>query len=165
MVSWISFWRQSPGYTLPTTWICSKAMSMTIFGLGWSWQGRRWNCLPSFMVVISSWLVRLDWGDQSRKSSKFDFFLNDGFHQVHIPSRHADYLSSVEMLVIDQMDALTMQNWEHVKVFLPFCPRIAKPLTRRLSLYWVIPTSFLKSRMIRIFRELNHGTLTDCKLR
>jgi hypothetical protein len=37
-------------------------------------------------------------------------------HRVDYVHRNADYLSSIELLIIDQMDALTMQNWEHIKV-------------------------------------------------
>ncbi|PPR05899.1 hypothetical protein CVT24_006640 [Panaeolus cyanescens] len=40
--------------------------------------------------------------------------------------KNGDYLSSIEMLVIDQMDALTMQNWEHVKFVMSHMNKLPK---------------------------------------
>ncbi|KAF8893541.1 hypothetical protein BD779DRAFT_1661040 [Infundibulicybe gibba] len=47
----------------------------------------------------------------TRKSVKFPLGLRRSIEK----EKNADYLSSIEMLIIDQMDALTMQNWEHIK--------------------------------------------------
>ncbi|KAK0455529.1 digestive organ expansion factor [Desarmillaria tabescens] len=41
-----------------------------------------------------------------------------GLRQSIEKEKNADYLSSIEMVIIDQLDALTMQNWEHVKFVL-----------------------------------------------
>ncbi|TEB28432.1 digestive organ expansion factor [Coprinellus micaceus] len=40
--------------------------------------------------------------------------------------KNADYLSSVEMLIVDQMDALMMQNWEHVKFVMSHMNKLPK---------------------------------------
>ncbi|KAJ6625812.1 digestive organ expansion factor [Mycena sp. CBHHK59/15] len=40
--------------------------------------------------------------------------------------KSADYLSSIEILVVDQLDALTMQNWEHVKFVLSNINKLPK---------------------------------------
>ncbi|XP_006455126.1 hypothetical protein AGABI2DRAFT_209438 [Agaricus bisporus var. bisporus H97] len=40
--------------------------------------------------------------------------------------KHADYLSSIEILIIDQMETLTMQNWDHVKFVLSHVNQLPK---------------------------------------
>ncbi|KAF5377707.1 hypothetical protein D9757_009357 [Collybiopsis confluens] len=49
-----------------------------------------------------------------------------GLRQSIQKEKNADYLSSIEMLVIDQLDALTMQNWDHVNFVLDHLNKIPK---------------------------------------
>ncbi|EIM82960.1 DUF1253-domain-containing protein, partial [Stereum hirsutum FP-91666 SS1] len=60
----------------------------------------------------------------TRKSVKLfaDFYACDviiasplGLRMSIEKDNKADFLSSIEMLIVDQMDTLTMQNWEHVQ--------------------------------------------------
>ncbi|KAI0916433.1 hypothetical protein AcV5_006869 [Taiwanofungus camphoratus] len=63
----------------------------------------------------------------TRKSVKLfaDFYACDliiasplGLRMSIEKEKSADFLSSIEILIVDQMDALTMQNWEHVQFVL-----------------------------------------------
>ncbi|KAE9403904.1 digestive organ expansion factor, partial [Gymnopus androsaceus JB14] len=49
-----------------------------------------------------------------------------GLRQSMQKEKSADYLSSIEMLVMDQLDSLTMQNWEHVKFVLDHLNKLPK---------------------------------------
>ncbi|KAF8149453.1 digestive organ expansion factor [Crassisporium funariophilum] len=40
--------------------------------------------------------------------------------------KNGDYLSSIEVLIVDQMDALTMQNWDHVKFVMSHLNKLPK---------------------------------------
>ena len=40
------------------------------------------------------------------------------FSSKLIFNRSADFLSSIETLIVDQADVMTMQNWEHVQFVL-----------------------------------------------
>ncbi|THU96784.1 digestive organ expansion factor [Dendrothele bispora CBS 962.96] len=71
----------------------------------------------------------------TRKSVKMftDFYGCDiilasplGLRQSIQKEKNADYLSSIEVLVIDQLDALTMQNWEHVKFVMEHLNKLPK---------------------------------------
>ncbi|KAF9264165.1 digestive organ expansion factor [Marasmius fiardii PR-910] len=71
----------------------------------------------------------------TRKSVKAfsDFYQCDliiasplGLRQSIQKEKGADYLSSIEILVMDQLDALTMQNWDHVKFVLEHLNKMPK---------------------------------------
>ncbi|EKM57622.1 uncharacterized protein PHACADRAFT_115880 [Phanerochaete carnosa HHB-10118-sp] len=40
--------------------------------------------------------------------------------------KNADFLSSIELLIVDQMDALTMQNWEHIQFIISDLNKLPK---------------------------------------
>ncbi|KAK7053261.1 rRNA-binding ribosome biosynthesis protein utp25 [Paramarasmius palmivorus] len=71
----------------------------------------------------------------TRKSVKAfsDFYQCDiiiasplGLRQSIQKEKGADYLSSIEILVMDQMETLTMQNWDHVKFVMSHLNKLPK---------------------------------------
>lgn len=61
----------------------------------------------------------------TRKSIKLfaDFYSSDiifasplGLRELIEKEKSADYLSSIEILIVDQLDVLTMQNWNHIQL-------------------------------------------------
>ncbi|EPQ56900.1 DUF1253-domain-containing protein [Gloeophyllum trabeum ATCC 11539] len=49
-----------------------------------------------------------------------------GLRMVIEKEKSSDFLSSIEILIVDQMDALTMQNWEHVQFVLSHLNKLPK---------------------------------------
>ncbi|PFH53710.1 hypothetical protein AMATHDRAFT_54145 [Amanita thiersii Skay4041] len=71
----------------------------------------------------------------TRKSVKMfsEFYESDiiiasplGLRRSIEKEKGADYLSSIEILIIDQMDTLTMQNWDHVKFIVSYLNQLPK---------------------------------------
>ncbi|KZT43456.1 DUF1253-domain-containing protein [Sistotremastrum suecicum HHB10207 ss-3] len=69
----------------------------------------------------------------TRKSIKIfsEFFKSDiiiaspfGLRRVIEQEKNGDFLSSIEVLVIDQLDVLTMQNWDHLEYVLSHVNRL-----------------------------------------
>ncbi|KIM31651.1 hypothetical protein M408DRAFT_327125 [Serendipita vermifera MAFF 305830] len=71
----------------------------------------------------------------TRKSIKLfsDFYSSDiilasplGLRELMDKEKSADYLSSIEILVLDQLDVLTMQNWSHLEMIFTYLNTIPK---------------------------------------
>jgi U3 small nucleolar RNA-associated protein 25 len=72
------------------------------------------------VIVASPLGLRMSIEKEKRVFVQSEMIFADGVH------RNADFLSSIEILIVDQMDALMMQNWDHVQFVMSHLNQLPK---------------------------------------